>query len=75
MTNNVSDLVSIGIDAAVVADHQIAIRGPDVREDFRAAPTLAGLARITERLAPFAGSLVVAEPTGGSWIPLSPADG
>ena len=73
MTQNASDLVSIGIDAAVVADHQITIRGPDIREDFRAAPTLAGLARITERLAPFAGSLVVAEPTGGSWIPLSHA--
>jgi transposase len=62
--------VTIGIDAAVVADHQVAIRGPGVREDFKVAPTLAGLARLTERLGPFAGSMVVAEPTGGSWIPL-----
>src|SRR5262245_60145058 len=72
--NNGSGVVSIGIDAAVVADHQIAIRGPDgVREDFRAAPTLAGLAKLTGRLTPYAGSLVVAEPTAGSWIPLSHA--
>jgi transposase len=65
--------VSIGIDAAVVADHQVAIRGPGVREDFRVAPTLAGLRRLTQRLSPYAGSLVVAEPTAGTWIPLSAA--
>jgi transposase len=70
---NAIGAVSIGIDAAIVADHQVAIRGPGVREDFRVAPTLAGLAKLTERLAPFAGSLVVAEPTGGSWIALSHA--
>ena len=71
--SNASGVVSIGIDTAIVADHQVAIRGPAIREDFRVAPTLAGLARLTERLAPFAGSLVVAEPTGGSWFPLSHA--
>jgi hypothetical protein len=65
--------VSIGIDAAVVAAHQVAIRGEGVREDFRVPPTLAGMAALTERLRPFAGSLVVAEPTGGSWLPLSVA--
>ncbi|MCP4224221.1 MAG: hypothetical protein GY773_12810, partial [Actinomycetia bacterium] len=49
--------VSIGIDAAVVADHQIAIRGPGgVREDFKVAPTLAGMARLTQRLASYEGS-------------------
>jgi transposase len=72
-TSNRSAVVSIGLDAAVVADHQVAIRGPGVCEDFRVAPTLAGLAKLTERLGPFAGSLVVTEPTGGSWVALSHA--
>ena len=36
--------VSIGLDAAVVAAHQVAIRGPGVWEDFKVAATLAGLA-------------------------------
>jgi len=31
------------------------------------------MATLTDRLTPFAGSLVVAEPTGGSWLPLSVA--
>ena len=50
--------VAIGIDAAVVADHQIAIRGPGVREDFRAAPTLAGMAKLTKRLTPYEVCLI-----------------
>ena len=70
--NTTTPVVSIGIDAAVVAAHQIAVRG-EVREDFRAAPTLAGLAKLTERLEPYAGSLVVAEPTAGTWLPLAHA--
>ena len=53
MTVSQASGVTIGIDAAVVADHQVAIRGPGVREDFKVAPTLAGLARLTERLGPF----------------------
>src|SRR5262245_12266413 len=68
-----SGVIAIGLDAAVVADHQIAIRGPATREDFRVSPTLAGLAQLTERLKPFAGALVVAEPTAGTWIPRSRA--
>ncbi len=71
--DNATRVVSIGVDTAIVADHQIAIRGPGIREDFRVAPTLASLAKLTERLEPFSGSLVVAEPTGGSWIALSQA--
>ena len=67
--------VSIGIDAAVVAAHQIAIRGEGVCEDFKVPPTLAGMKALTERLRPYAGSLVVAEPTGGTWLPLSVAVG
>ncbi len=72
-THRSSEAVSIGVDAAVVADHVVAVRGEGVREDFRVAPTLAGLARLTERLTPYAGSLVVAEPTAGSWFPLAAA--
>ncbi len=64
--------VSIGIDAAVVAPHQIAVRG-EVSEDFRVSPTLAGLAKLSERLETYAGSLVVAEPTAGTWLPLAHA--
>ena len=71
--NTTSPVVSIGIDAAVVAAHQIAIRG-EVREDFKTPPTLAGLAKLTKRLEPYAGSLVVAEPTAGTWLPLAHAD-
>lgn len=70
--NTTTPRVSIGIDAAVVAPHQVAIRG-EVRDDFRVAPTLAGLAKLTERLQPFAGTLVVAEPTAGTWLPLAHA--
>jgi hypothetical protein len=47
--------VSIGIDAGVVADHRVAVRGLGVREDFAVSPTLAGLAKLTERLAAHAG--------------------
>ena len=70
--NTTSPVVSIGIDAAVVAAHQIAVRG-EVREDFKTRPTLAGLAKLTERLEPYGGSLVVAEPTAGTWLPLAHA--
>ena len=64
----------MGIDAAVVADHQVAVRGPGVREGFRVAPTLGGLRRSTAAPeSPYAGSLVIAEPTAGTWIPLSAA--
>ena len=72
--NTTTPKVSIGIDAAVVAAHQIAIRG-EVREDFRVMPTLAGLATLTERLEPFAPAMVVAEPTAGTWLPLAHAVG
>jgi len=68
--NTTTPRVSIGIDAAVVAPHQVAVRG-EVREDFTVRPTLAGLAELTERLEPYAGSMVVAEPTAGTWLPLA----
>lgn len=64
--------VSIGIDAAVVAAHQVAVRG-EVREDFKIRLTLAGLAELTRRLEPYVGAMVVAEPTAGTWLPLAHA--
>ena len=70
--NTTTPAVSIGIDAAVVAAHQVAIRG-EVRDDFRVQPTLAGLAQLTERLSGYAGAMVVAEPTAGTWLPLAHA--
>ncbi len=67
-----SSAVAIGIDAAVVANHRVAIRGAVV-EDFGVPTTLAGLARLTERLTPHAGSLAVAEATAMSWLSLGVA--
>jgi transposase len=71
--SNGTKMVAIGIDAAIVAAHQVAVRGEGVNADFKVPPTLAGMATLTQRLVPLAGSLVVAEPTGGSWLPLSVA--
>ena len=68
--NTTQSRVSIGIDAAVVAAHQVAVRG-EVREDFKVRPTLAGLSELTRRLEPYAGAMVVAEPTAGTWLPLA----
>ena len=70
--NTTTPRVSIGIDAAVVAAHQVAVRGED-HEDFKVSPTLTGMAKLTERLRPYAGSMVVAEPTAGTWLPLAHA--
>jgi len=58
---------AIGIDTAVVADHRVAVRG-SAPEDFAVPPTLAGMARLTARLAEHAPALVVAEPTGMTWL-------
>jgi hypothetical protein len=68
-TENQGPVVSIGIDAAVMALHQVAIRGPGNAEDFRVRPTLAGLEELTVRLADWAPAMVVAEPTAGTWLP------
>jgi hypothetical protein len=71
--NTTDARVSIEVDAAVVAAHQVAVRG-EVREDFKVRPSLPGLMELTERLRPYAGAMVVAEPTGGTWLPIRPAD-
>jgi transposase len=65
--------VRIGIDAAVVASHRVAVRGGDVDGDFSVPPTLAGLGRLTQRLAGYRGALAVAEPTAMSWLALGHA--
>ncbi|MFQ5524457.1 MAG: IS110 family transposase [Acidimicrobiia bacterium] len=42
-------------------------------DDFEAAPTLAGLDRISKRLSGYVGAVAVAEPTSMTWLPLSVA--
>ena len=71
----VSDLtpIRVGIDAAVVASHRVAVRGGDVNENFSVPPTLAGLERLSQRLSVYPGALVVAEPTAMSWLALGHA--
>ena len=71
-------LVRVGIDAAIVAQHEVCIRttGADgrVRSDrFHVQPTLAGLRSLTARLAETPGVMAVAEPTSMTWLGLSVA--
>jgi transposase len=70
--------VQVGIDAAIVADHHVCVRVIDVdgRVDvqrFRVSPTLAGLARLSKRIAAYPGVVAVAEPTSMTWLALSVA--
>jgi transposase len=65
--------VVAGIDAAIVAAHHVAIRDGDRLVQFKVSPTLSGMALLTERLRPFAGAVVTAEPTAGTWLPLGAA--
>ena len=73
--------VAVGIDAAVVANHHIVVRQPQagrpgtVVDDFVVAPTLAGMERLTKRLASWPEAVAVAEPTSMTWLPLSIALG
>jgi len=71
-------LVRVGIDAAVVAQHEVCLRVIEadgrVRTDrFRVPPTLAGLRSLTDRLAQTPGVMAVAEPTSMTWLGLSVA--
>src|SRR6478609_7562697 len=71
-------LVRVGIDAAVVAQHEVCVRvtEPDgrVRVDrFHVPPTLSGLRTLTRRLAETPGVMAVAEPTSMTWLGLSVA--
>src|SRR5919106_2762113 len=66
--------VAVGIDAAVVANHHIVVRRPEVGgpgavvDDFVVPPTLAGMERLTKRLAAWPGAGAVAEPTSMTWF-------
>ena len=71
-------LVRVGIDAAVVAQHEVCLRVTEadgrVRVDrFHVPPTLAGLRSLTRRLAATPGVMAVAEPTSMTWLGLSVA--
>ena len=71
-------LVRVGIDAAVVAQHEVCIRSTDAAgrvevDRFRVPPTLAGLRSLADRLAVTPGVLAVAEPTSMTWLGLSVA--
>jgi transposase len=74
-----TDAVTVGIDAAVVANHHVIVRRPaaggvgEVVDDFIVAPTLDGLTRLTDRLAQRRVALAVAEPTSMTWLGLSVA--
>ena len=67
--------VQVGIDAAVVANHQVTIRettrdGQVQLSRFHAPPTIAGLTRLGERLAAYPHVVAVAEPTSMTWLGL-----
>ncbi|HOT58005.1 MAG TPA: IS110 family transposase [Mycobacterium sp.] len=67
--------VQVGIDAAVVANHQVTIRettrdGQVQLSRFHASPTIAGLTRLSERLAAHPHVMAVAEPTSMTWLGL-----
>jgi transposase len=74
-----NEVVAVGIDAAVVANHRVVVRRPragqpgEVIDDFEASPMLAGLERLSKRLAAYPGAVAVAEPTSMTWLPLSVA--
>ena len=73
--------VTVGLDAAVVANHHVIVRRPspfgpgEVVANFVAAPTLAGMDMLSKRLSAFAPVMAVAEPTSMTWLPLSIALG
>src|SRR4051794_104611 len=60
--------VKVGIDAAITAKHQVAVRetaadGSVSTQRFAVSPTLAGLSVLSTRLARCPGVVAVAEPT------------
>jgi hypothetical protein len=67
-----------GIDAAIVAQHEVCIRATDAEDRvwtdrFRVQPTLAGLRSLSSRLAEVPGVVAVVEPTSMTWLALSVA--
>lgn len=79
MTFESSGPVAVGIDAAIVADHQVTLRRPEpgrpgeIVERFAVPSTIAGLDRLTERLSTVPGSTVVCEPTSMTWLSIQVA--
>ncbi|WP_281175149.1 IS110 family transposase [Knoellia sinensis] len=70
--------MQVGIDAAVVANHHVCVREHDADGQprltrFHVPPTIAGLRRLGDRLAPYPGGVAVAEPTSMTWLGLSVA--
>jgi len=70
--------VQVGIDAAITANHHVAVRridrdGTAVTSRFVLAPTLSGLNTLTRRLGAYPEVLAVAEPTSMTWLPLAVA--
>ena len=70
--------VQVGIDAAIVANHQVCVReyGSDGQMSvsrFHVPPTIEGLRRLGRRLEPYPGVVAVAEPTSMTWLALSVA--
>lgn len=68
--------VQIGIDAAVVANHHVCVREYTAEGQVRSSrfvvpPTIEGLTRLGEGLAPYPGVVAVAEPTSMTWLGLS----
>jgi Transposase and inactivated derivatives len=68
--------VQVGIDAAIVAQHQVCVRAVDVNgrvstHRFRVQPTLAGLTSLGKQLSAYPGVVAVAEPTSMTWLGLS----
>jgi transposase len=74
----VSARVTVGVDAAVTANHHVCVR--TVHADGRVevsrlhvAPSVAGLGVLSQRLAGTPGAVVIAEPTSMTWLGLSVA--
>jgi transposase len=69
--------VTVGLDAAVVANHHVIVRRPspggagEVVANFVVAPSLAGMDTLSKRLSAYAPVMAVAEPTSMTWLPLS----
>lgn len=72
-----TEALTVGIDAAVTANHHVVVRRPEpggvgqIVDEFTVAPTLDGLARLAKRLASRDVRLAVAEPTSMTWPGLS----
>jgi transposase len=72
-----TEALTVGIDAAVTANHHVVVRRPEpggvgqIVDEFTVAPTLDGLARLAKRLASRDVRLAVAEPTSMTWLGLS----